>query len=501
MRRCIILSLLFISSTTWIHSQSITFPPDKNISTSDLLPLIVGQEVKGYYSFKFARETKDKKNEYNLLIMDINFKITRDAYLTINNKVWFFRETFNGDQFCFTFANENAGVIEYYICDMEGKLVKLIHMEDVKKTHIYPTYMDNVYPVAHKGFFRDGINPKQEEYLEMIGMDGRSLWKIHPKEVLINGKNKGIEELSFYYADENYIVLNVDIPKLDKDDLKKQSDHFLRAVNLETGKQTFVVDKRHAKGFLVPMGVQADQDQITFFGQFFANDGSKQGYNEKENLGLYTMTYDATGKLLQEHFNTWKDDVSKFLKLNEQDQVDGNRNIWIQDIVGTASGKTFAIAEMYHRGFSNIAFSSGYAFVRDLLVFEFDADFKLTAVDRFEKYKSSYQLANIGFLSDYTIGEALDPGSFDYKFTSQAADRSVFNCVYDNFDKSDKSDKKFVIGAVGFNRDQELVNPKITLTTNPDDIKVLSAKPGYVAVIEYFKKDKYATLTLYKFDF
>jgi hypothetical protein len=251
----------------------------------------------------------------------------------------------------------------------------------------------------------------------------------------------------------------------------------------------------------VPTGVQADKDQITFFGQFFAYNESKEGYNEKENLGLYTMTYDATGKLIQEHFNTWKDDVSKFLKLNEQDQVDGNRNIWIQDIVGTASGKTFAIAEMYHRGFSSVVLQSGYAFVRDLLVFEFDADFTLIGVDRYEKYKSGYPMSNLSSLSDYTIGDALDPSYFDYKFTSQASDRSVFNCVYDNFDKSDKSDKKFVIGAVGFNRDQELVNPKITLTSDPDDIKVLSAKPGYVAVIEYFKKDKYATLTLYKFDF
>jgi hypothetical protein len=90
---------------------------------------------------------------------------------------------------------------------------------------------------------------------------------------------------------------------------------------------------------------------------------------------------------------------------------------------------------------------------------------------------------------------------FDYQFTSQSADRAVFSSVYKNYDKSDTDDEKFVIGAVGFNQDQELVNPKITLTTNPDNISVIPAKPGYVAIVEYFMKQNSATLTLYKFDF
>ena len=42
---------------------------------------------------------------------------------------------------------------------------------------------------------------------------------------------------------------------------------------------------------------------------------------------------------------------------------------------------------------------------------------------------------------------------------------------------------------------------KDILATKPDDVFVYPGKPGYVAVAEYFKKEKKVTLTLHKFDF
>ena len=89
---------------------------------------------------------------------------------------------------------------------------------------------------------------------------------------------------------------------------------------------------------------------------------------------------------------------------------------------------------------------------------------------------------------------------FDYQFTTQSPDHTMFTSVYDSYDKSGPGKKKFVIGAIGYNQDGEIVNPKITLTSDPDAITLIRAKTGYVAIIESYTKQKMATLTLYKFD-
>ncbi|MBL0008954.1 MAG: hypothetical protein IPP25_17715 [Saprospiraceae bacterium] len=92
-------------------------------------------------------------------------------------------------------------------------------------------------------------------------------------------------------------------------------------------------------------------------------------------------------------------------------------------------------------------------------------------------------------------------GHFGYKFTSQNKDHSMFAGIYTNLDNTVKGDEKTIVGAIALDRDGQVVNPKIILATKPDDVFVYPGKPGYVAVAEYFKKEKKVTLTLHKFDF
>ena len=91
-------------------------------------------------------------------------------------------------------------------------------------------------------------------------------------------------------------------------------------------------------------------------------------------------------------------------------------------------------------------------------------------------------------------------GWYDYSYTAVSSDKKQFNTAYVNYDKSIKKSEgsKSVIGTISYTKDQKIVTDKIILKTKPTIFWVLQAKPGYVAIFEYFKKEKKATLRLEK---
>ncbi len=483
-------------------AQAITFPEDKNITAGSLTPMVIDNEVKGYFSCNWSRTIrKTNMTEYNLVIMDNNFKIVRDVNFQVDDYLRFKRRVYNGKTFCLTFFNENKGIINYYYFDSDGNKLSVYKLKDIKKKKTYPIFMDQLAIVPHLGFFRNGLNPNDENYCEMVGNDGKQIWKLIPKHVVINGKDRSQEELKFYYGDRNYLILEVNIAGLKADELQGQDNEFYRVYDPNTGRELFKISSKHERGFLVPLRIKSIEDHIAICGQFFDFDKSKDGYNEKYNLGIYIQEFDHSGMLVKENFTVWKAIFSKFMDPNGGEQLDENINIWIHEIINTAAGYYFAICELYASGTTAKSFNLNYAGVGDLLVLQFDSQFTLIKAEKYDKYRSTSQLKYVGFRSHFKLGEEIKrQGEFDYKFSSTTSDNEIFTAVYDNYDKSEKGNKKFVIGAVAFNQDHMLVNPKIVLTTHPDDIMILPAKAGYVAIIESFIKAKVATLTLYKFD-
>ena len=91
--------------------------------------------------------------------------------------------------------------------------------------------------------------------------------------------------------------------------------------------------------------------------------------------------------------------------------------------------------------------------------------------------------------------------SFDYQFASMNVAHSVFTAIYTSYDRARKRpDEKYTIGAIAFNIDGELINPKISLDNFPQNVAFIPAKTGYTALLELNEEEKSVSLTMYKFD-
>jgi hypothetical protein len=191
--------------------------------------------------------------------------------------------------------------------------------------------------------------------------------------------------------------------------------------------------------------------------------------------------------------------------------------VFIHKIVKTADGKIFVIGEQYRKTVSGMGVamnvlamagggSSKQSVMKmelyDMLVFEFDNAFKIKDVYIFDKEKTNIQLSQgFTFIDPNLIGYMMKIyGWFDYEYTAVSSDKKQFNTAYINYDKNVKKAEgsKYTIGNISYTKDHKLVSDRIILKTKPTIFWVLQAKPGYVAIFEYFKKEKRATLRLEK---
>jgi uncharacterized Zn finger protein len=188
---------------------------------------------------------------------------------------------------------------------------------------------------------------------------------------------------------------------------------------------------------------------------------------------------------------------------------------FVHKIVKTADGKTFVIGEQYRKAVSGLGVASAVLMgsrsntsvmkieIHDMLVFEFDSKMKLKDITIFEKEKTNVQLpSGYGTVDANLLGNIMKIyGQFDYSYTSISADKKTFNSAYINYDRDKEAGSSYTIGDIAYTKDQKLTIDKIKLTSKPTFFYVREAKPGYVAIFEYFRKEKKAILRLEKLNF
>ncbi|HUR32033.1 MAG TPA: DUF6770 family protein [Saprospiraceae bacterium] len=467
-----------------IDAQSISFPEDKGITVSNLYPMMINNELKGYYSFYTTGKVKSQW-ESNLLLMDINFKITKDA--TIVTDDWVSNIVFNGSHFCLTASN--AQVVQYNIYDSEGKLTGKRKVDDMKVGLVEAESYTKIIPVPYQGFIRTVPLRAGEGSIEMLNNEGDVKWVINGKETMGKSRKVITEIINVFDVSDKHLLVYV-YPRNSGD----WSEKFIRAYDIQTGGELFELDVKEAKDKLVH-GINLESNEIIRYGAYFPQGepgvvgfewgGSKHGF--------YLQIYDYAGNLKFEYLNNGEDEYKSLFKNPVEDGYDESSGLWIHNVLKSGS-KYYMIGEMYAnspKSISNmmvIEFDttqskpSAYVFKKDIIKFGVK-----TGIMAFNFYNLAYNFKTMGL--------------FDYWFSAQNAGHSMFSSVYANFDNSDKADKNYIVGAVALDRDGQLVNPKIVLTSKPDVIRLFPGKPGYVAVVEFFKKEKNVSLTLHKFDF
>ena len=491
----------------------------KRVNPNDLRAIIENNEVKGYYAFYALDKASKGEYLYNLAILDNTLKVKYSVELKRSKKIRLMESSYNGDHFCFSFADFKKKTIEYLVLDNTGKESGSYTIKCSKtEMSLYAKLMQSdddgfsggLTAIKGKGFVRYGYDKEKgiRIEIEMIDNMGKKVWEANSGVT----SAKSYESANPYYADENILITSIaSREKMLSSKGVKQSIVFF---NTNDGKEKFRLPVVTDKYQISAGGAAYDQDSKTYFvfGQYY---GLEDNITKDDSKGMYIQEIDQNGKIIRENYSTWAGDVNGLLlKKVNKDKYANNMKVFIHKIIRTADGKVFAIAEQYRKAVSALGVASallnsgqgGAAIMKielyDMLVFEFDNAFKIKDVNVFEKEKINVELPKgMGLIDANILGYMLKLyGWFDYEFTAVTADRKQFNSAYVNYDKHIKKSEgsKFVIGNISYTKDKKLVIDRINLKTKPTAFWVLQAKPGYIAIFEYFKKEKKASIRLEK---
>ncbi len=138
--------------------------------------------------------------------------------------------------------------------------------------------------------------------------------------------------------------------------------------------------------------------------------------------------------------------------------------------------------------------------IYNMVVFQFNADYSLEKVHIFEKNASQLLLPSG---SMYTSSKLLSYyikaiGGFDFRFSQEFPGNETFAVVYVD---ADKGSQKAVLGSIVFTPEKVFAVDKMRFDRHSQEFAVMRAKPGYVLIAEYFKKEKKFDMRLEKINY
>lgn len=492
----------------------------KHINVSNMQPITENQEVKGYYSVAAMDKAGKKQRNYSLVILDNNLKQTYSIDMVKSDKLAMLESSYNGERFCFSFYDTRDRILQYDICDKTGKAVGQYSLEISKtEAQLYntmlqtedDTYQGTLVAVKGKGFIRYGYE-KEDGYrisIEMIDNTGAKKWTTDSKVT----SKKSYESIGPLFTDDKVAIAL--LTTREKMLSVKGTQCSVIFINTDTGEEYFRMKSGANGNQLSALGASYNAASQTYFvyGQFFAEDDN---ITKDDSKGFYVQEVDLKGKIISEGYTKWEEQINGTIARKSKGEIKKNMKMYVHTVVRTADGKVFAMGEQYRKAVSGLGVASnilgggsngGTAVMKvethDMVCLEFDSKLKFVDATIYDKNKTNVQLpSGWGGIDANRLGAMMSMyGYFDYSFTSTSSDKKTFTSCYVDYDKDKEAGSSYSIGNIGYTKDQKLAYDKIKLTTRPTTFYVYKAKPGYIAIFEYYKKDKKATLRLEKLNF
>ncbi len=234
--------------------------------------------------------------------------------------------------------------------------------------------------------------------------------------------------------------------------------------------------------------------KIELFGEYY----EKQVYFYTSHcLGLFRLSFDITGKVLQKDFLPWLEGFSGYYKLDENGKNIVGDSFLIHDIIKTMDGNVFLIGEEYRYNML-----SERLVTYDMIIFQFDQKLKIEQIHRVAK-KQDNEKKRMSLANLYAIREKAEElkkyGYFDYEFSSSDAKRQLFLFAYKEI--SEGKDKKRSYTLVSVANGKISATDKIEVSNTQSKIFINRAKPGYILLMEYFEKEKKLDMRLEKINY
>jgi hypothetical protein len=500
-------------------AQTVDFTGLKSISLKNMRAMRLNNEVHGYYAF-FLVDREDRKNNlYQLRIFDVNLQETHSVEMIKPVTSRLIEGEFNGSHFCFFFADLKKATQELMLMDLEGTETGS-YLLDEKREFLTASASDDspatqsLIAVENKGFAVVKYDRNKGYKTSIIHIDntGKVLWETpyaSPEEKSFDGQ-------ACLYSNDQFILSTVTTRR--KMMSTKGANTFLKIYSLVDGTEMAEIKLNAGKHFLSPFGANYDDktSEILIYGEYYGRNG-KGTIDIKNKLGFFINRYSTSGDLMGEGYASWEDDIKPVIPFDPEDKKAARRSLIVHQVIRTANGKYYAIAEQYAKAVSgggvalnalSGALGGGQAVSNiqinlfDMMIFEFSADLKVENVQIIEKKKTKIPLApGYGTVQKDKLGYLMKMmGYFDYSFTSVNSSKTNFNCVYVNYDRKTDGKNKNTIGNITLDDQGKVQTVKVLPKSKPTSFIALPAKPGYIAVFEYFRKTKSAALRLVKLD-
>ncbi len=471
-------------------------------------PIIKNNEIKGYYLF--YKEDRIARGEfaYQLHILDADLNMVAEKQVIGPRSFILSEGSFNGNSIMlkfYDFKNDQT-ILQRY--GLDGTLQQE-HLIPAGKYEI-AIYQNNskeeiagtsLHAIPGEGFvhYRFVRDRKYGYVIEYYPDEGKP-WSITPDPAT------RMIETSNFLGYSNSILLSSTLKK--KSLMTRKFDNFIMGTELATGKRLFEVKMENSQYDIQVMSVVPDDagNGLNLLGLYF-----KLGDNvmKDPSLGFCRVKIDETGKIVSTDLVSWAKDVSKVMDVNERGKIKGIGYVYFHNMVTDADGDIYLIGEQFKKTVSgagvalnalnggNTGVSNFQLTVNDLMIFHLSSDFTLKGVDIFAKSKSRVLLPGGAGLygPQFLAAFMVQYNAFDYSFTQQSPDKSVFTVGFVDWDKEGQGRNKLVFGAVT-RIDGEYALDKISLETRATSLRVQPGKPGYVVLFEYYRKAKQLEMRL-----
>ena len=477
-----------------------------------------GDELKGYFTFYVSDKVDKHTNEYTLQILDNNLNKIKDIKFEDDKNIDILESSYNGNTIMFLFYNKKEKTLEYRTYGFDGKQ-KMTYTKELNRRSnalLEQTYGSKSEEGQNEALFSVGnagyttVFPvKEGKYysfeINFFSTERNKQWTYEAAEEQDDKWASAI----YLGATDSMVIFEV----VKQKHLLGGTPHsWLLGLNIYSGKKIFEMTTEAEDYKFYPMNISTitGSSNILLLGTYYEPDGKVM---KDASLGLAAWTISNTGKIMAKKYNSWENEIGKYLSTDKKGRVSDVGYIFFHKVLQTSDGNFYAIGEGYKKVVSGMGVAvnilsalgggrSGMSNfkikVTDLVTIQFNNKFDVKGAQIFDKYNNSIELpAGAGYLSPHTMALMVKAWrGFDYDFTQTNKEHSRFSVGYSDYEKSkDFTGKTF--HSISYDGGK-VTTDRIELTSKAKWLKVFPAKAGSVMIMEYFKKDKKLEMRLEK---
>lgn len=512
--------LVLIAGSLQLQAQNkISFENVRQTYIRNSGQIMDGEELKGYFTF-YVTDKKDRKtNAYAIQIVDNNLNKIKEIEFEDDKNIVVLESSYNGNSIMFLFYNSKEKTLEYRTYGFDGKQKSTYTKELNNRTKwlIESTYgskseegqNEAIFSVGNVGF-TTVIPVKEGKYysyeVNFFFTDRNKQWTFEAAEE----QEDKISNALYLGATDSLVVYEV---IKQKRLMSKEAHSWLLGLNIYTGKKQFEVSTEAEDFKFFPMNIVplAGKSEFMLLGTYYEPEGRVA---KDASLGLASWRFNTAGKVVSKKYNSWEGPIGKYLPTDAKGKVADVGYIYFHKVLQTEDGKFFAVGEGYKKVVSGFGVAAGILGamggggsnvsmmklkVTDMIMLQFDEQFDIKNAKIYEKNSNSVEMpAGASYLTPHTMALiAKSYKAFDYDFTQTDKNHTRFSVGYSDYVKDDDF-KGRTFNTISY-IDGKVTTDKINLPSNKATwMRIFPAKPGFIMIMEYFKKAKTIDVRLEK---